>query len=95
MTQIPALVGFQNGAGGLASCLVSLVELTRESQGLDSVGLAAAISAMIVGSVTFSGSMVASGKLAGFMRQRPFALPGHRIDLLAVTAILVAVALVL
>ncbi len=93
MTQIPALVGFQNGAGGLASCLVSLVELTRESHGLDNVGLAAAISAMIVGSVTFSGSMVASGKLAGFMRQRPFTLPGHRTIFLAVTVALVAVVL--
>lgn len=90
MTQIPALVGFQNGAGGLASCLVSLVELTRESHGLDDVGQAAAISAMIVGSVTFSGSLVASGKLAGFIRQRPFTLPGHRTIFLAITAILVA-----
>ncbi|NLS93162.1 MAG: NAD(P)(+) transhydrogenase (Re/Si-specific) subunit beta [Planctomycetaceae bacterium] len=92
MTQIPALVGFQNGAGGLASCLVSLVQLTREPQTLDRVGVVAAVAAMIVGAVTFSGSMVASGKLAGLLRQKPVALPGHRWILLVVSIVLLAAA---
>ncbi len=93
MTQIPALVGFQNGAGGLASCLVSLVELTGQSHRLDSLAVAAAVAAMIVGSVTFSGSVVASGKLAGLLRQKPFALPGQRGVFLGTTALLAAAAL--
>jgi NAD(P) transhydrogenase subunit beta len=93
MTQIPALVGFQNGAGGLASCLVSLVQLTGEPHSLHYLRVAAAVSAVIVGAVTFSGSMVAGGKLAGLLPQKPFALPGHRWILLVVSAILVAAAL--
>ncbi len=71
MTQIPATIGFQNGAGGLASCLVSFVELSRGSA-LSGIGEVAGVFALLVGAVTFSGSMVASGKLAGLMRQAPW-----------------------
>ena len=44
---------------------------------------------LAVGAVTFSGSMVASGKLAGLLPQRPKVLPGHTtILLLCIVAIL-------
>ena len=93
MTQIPALVGFQNGAGGLASCLVSLVGLTPEPPPLGNVELAAALFALIVGAATFSGSMVASAKLANLLRQTPIAIRGHRPMLLAAAATVAALAL--
>jgi len=93
MTQIPALVGFQNGAGGLASCLVSLVGLTREPLALGGVERAAALFALIVGAATFSGSMVASAKLANLLRQTPVAIRGHGPMLLAAAAIVAALAL--
>jgi len=89
MTQIPALVGFQNGAGGLASCLVSFVGLTREPPALGGVELVAALFALIVGAATFSGSMVASGKLANLLRQTPVAIRGHG-PLLLVAAAMIA-----
>ncbi|MGI6414750.1 MAG: NAD(P)(+) transhydrogenase (Re/Si-specific) subunit beta [Thermoguttaceae bacterium] len=89
MTQIPATIGFQNGAGGLASCLVSFVELSRGSA-LSGIGEVAGVFALLVGAVTFSGSMVASGKLAGLMRQAPLAIRGHRGVLAAGLAIALA-----
>ncbi len=89
MTQIPATIGFQNGAGGLASCLVSFVELSRGSA-LSGIGEVAGVFALLVGAVTFSGSMVASGKLAGLVRQAPLAIRGHRGVLAAGLAIALA-----
>lgn len=94
MTQIPALVGFQNGAGGLASCLVSVIQLSREPESLGNIGVTAAAAATIVGAITFSGSMVASGKLAGVLPQASFRVPGYRwISIMVALAIVVVAAL--
>ncbi len=77
MTNIPAMVALQNGAGGAAACLVSLVELMRGGHTIDPVGMAAGVIGLSVGSLTFSGSMAAGAKLAGKIRQTPQILPAH------------------
>ncbi len=77
MIQIPAMVAFQNGAGGAAALLVSLVELTRVGQALDLVSAVSGVLGLAVGAVTFTGSMIASAKLGGKMRQAPQILPNH------------------
>ncbi|HNQ24948.1 MAG TPA: NAD(P)(+) transhydrogenase (Re/Si-specific) subunit beta [Phycisphaerae bacterium] len=89
MIQIPAMVAFQHGAGGVAAFLVAYVELTRSGrEPLTAAAEIAALLGLIVGAGTFSGSLVASGKLANRLRQTPTVLPGHN-------AILVALAVVL
>jgi len=93
MTQIPSLVGFQNGAGGLASCLVAFAALTRSTPAATGVELGAALFGLIVGAATFSGSMVASAKLAGLVRQAPVALRGHGAILLGAGAVIAALAI--
>lgn len=91
MIQIPAVVAFQHGAGGVAAMLVAFVELTRDTDALSAVGRASGILGIVVGTATFSGSMIASGKLAGRLRQTPTVLPKHG-WLLAASALGVAVA---
>ena len=77
MIQIPAMVAFQHGAGGVAAFLVSFVELTRcTSAGLD-IGKASGLVGLVLGAATFSGSLVAGGKLVGRLRSTPLVLPGH------------------
>lgn len=95
MTQIPALVGLQNGAGGLAAAIVSLVELTHRTDATSSVVIGSAVLGVIVGSVTFSGSLVAAGKLAAVLKQAPTHLPRHGALLGAVAAAIVALAALL
>jgi H+-translocating NAD(P) transhydrogenase subunit beta len=75
MIQIPAMVAFQHGAGGVAAFLVSFVELTR----VTAPGMAkiSGLLGLIIGAVTFSGSMIASGKLANVIKQPPVVLPKH------------------
>jgi NAD(P) transhydrogenase subunit beta len=77
MIQIPAMVAFQHGAGGVAAFLVSAVELTRDARVLDPVSEISGVLGLTIGALTFSGSMVASAKLANKMRQAPQVLPAH------------------
>lgn len=77
MIQIPGMVALQNGCGGLASGLISYVELARGPRALSIISLVSGLLGLLVGGVTFSGSVVAAGKLAGRIRQTPWVLPGH------------------
>ena len=99
MTAMPQLVGAFNGLGGGASALVAAAELLR-SGGQVEVGMAAGVTVavgILVGSVTFSGSFIAFGKLQGFLPGRPLTYPLQRtlnfllfIGLLAASGYLVA-----
>ncbi len=61
MTAMPQLVSFFNATGGAASALVALIEFSNpENQS----GLVTLLG-MIIGSIAFSGSMIAYGKLNG------------------------------
>ena len=93
MIQIPAMVAFQHGAGGLAVVLVSYVELTRDAASSTPVAAASGILALAVGAATFSASMIASGKLARVLRQSTTVFPHHDGILIAMIVAVVALAL--
>ena len=64
MTAMPQLVSFFNATGGLAAALISLMEFT--SIDLSNIGIyMVTLTGLIIGSVSFSGSMIAYGKLDG------------------------------
>jgi len=75
MLQIPSMVAFQNGAGGLASFLIAFVELMRGS--LNFVNEISGLLGLAMGAFTFSGSMIAAGKLANRLSQPPVQLKRH------------------
>jgi len=68
MTSMPEFVAFFNGSGGLASMLVGWSEYhTRRGgyvRGDDMIEIIATFFAILIGAVTFSGSLIAGGKLA-------------------------------
>ncbi len=76
MTQMPQLVALFNGFGGIASALVAGAEVLRGSASDVAVaGVAAGLTGLI-GSVTFSGSLVAAGKLHELPQfKRPWSFP--------------------
>lgn len=75
MTSMPQLVALFNGVGGGAAALVALLEL--EAAG-DSVGVLLAVAfTVLVGSVSFSGSVVTFLKLQEVMTTRPVVLPAQ------------------
>jgi len=81
MLQIPSMVAFQNGAGGLASFLIAFVELARGTGSLDFVNEISGLLGLVMGAFTFSGSMIAAGKLANRLSQTPVHLKQHTVIL--------------
>jgi NAD(P) transhydrogenase subunit beta len=78
MIQIPAMVAFQHGAGGIAACLIAFLDLTHGTGGTETtLGEVSGLLGLIIGTATFSGSMIAGGKLAGLMKQQPVVLRFH------------------
>jgi NAD(P) transhydrogenase subunit beta len=73
MTAMPQLVALFNGVGGGAAALVALLELQVTPGGF---ALVAALFTLIVGSVSFAGSVVTFAKLQELMTGRPVTFPG-------------------
>jgi H+-translocating NAD(P) transhydrogenase subunit beta len=95
MIQIPAMVAFQHGAGGIAAFLISFVELVRAaSVPTPVVGEVSGFLGLIFGAATFSGSMVASGKLADLLNQKPVTLKGHSLWLLGIALVILLIAVI-
>ena len=64
MTAMPQLVSFYNATGGAASALVALLEFPNaDMNNLNSVLVT--LLGLVIGSIAFSGSMIAYGKLDG------------------------------
>lgn len=86
MTAMPQMVALFNGAGGGAAALVSIVEYllagTHESKGV----LAATVFTVIVGSVSFTGSILTYLKLQEVITTRPILLPAGRFVTMLVAA---------
>jgi H+-translocating NAD(P) transhydrogenase subunit beta len=78
MTQMPQLVALFNGVGGGAAALVALLELadTVDQAGVEKFTLAATAFTILVGSVSFAGSLVTFAKLQELMTSRPVVFPG-------------------
>ncbi len=80
MTQMPQMVALFNGVGGGAAALVALLELDKMlSHGAEHYNwfiFAATAFTILVGSVSFSGSIVTFLKLQELMTSRPVIFPG-------------------
>lgn len=80
MTQMPQLVALFNGVGGGAAAIVALIELTELRPGMTPVfDLIATAFTILVGSVSFAGSVVTFLKLQELMTTRPVVFPGYPI----------------
>ena len=78
MTAMPQLVALFNGVGGAAAALVAIVEFLKAGQVESTFSLAASVFTVLVGSVSFSGSVVTFLKLQGLMTSRPVVFPGMK-----------------
>ena len=67
MTAMPEVVALFNGCGGLASLLVAVGVALFDSASADMVALVSIAISVFVGSITFTGSIVAMAKLQGWL----------------------------
>ena len=97
MTSMPEMVGLFNGFGGLASLLVGWSEYHWNWAGTSQITLfttVAILLTVLIGGVTFTGSLVAFGKLSGLINGKPILFKGQNLAnavlLLAIVALGVA-----
>ncbi len=82
MTAMPQMVALFNGVGGGAAALVALAEFHKLSpapgriQGDISVAL---LLSALIGSISFSGSLIAFAKLQELIQGRPITYPGQKL----------------
>jgi H+-translocating NAD(P) transhydrogenase subunit beta len=80
MTQMPQLVALFNGVGGGAAAIVAIIELTEMQRGTAPLfDLIATAFTILVGSVSFAGSIVTFLKLQELMTTRPVVFAGYPI----------------
>ncbi len=98
MTAMPQLVSLFNAVGGGAAALIALDDYIRLAGTNTLVGLDITVPTVldvIIGCVTFTGSLVASAKLQGLIAGKPILVPGGRLVTAALAAIAAAGAIYL
>jgi NAD(P) transhydrogenase subunit beta len=89
MTAMPQLVSIFNAVGGGAATLVAIREFMELGASVPAHISVPTVLDVIIGAVTFSGSVIAAGKLQGMITSAPVTIPGARIINLALAAIAV------
>ncbi|MBK7799526.1 MAG: NAD(P)(+) transhydrogenase (Re/Si-specific) subunit beta [Saprospiraceae bacterium] len=83
MTAMPQMVSFFNGMGGACAALISIIEynhMLHMTEAVDIMGsgkMIIILAGLIIGSVSFAGSMIAYGKLEGKIND--FNLPAQQV----------------
>jgi len=91
MTAMPQLVSVFNAVGGGAAALVAIRDFMTLGAGVGAATSVPTVLDVIIGSVTFSGSIIAAGKLQGLITSAPVTIPGARIINLLMAAVAVGV----
>jgi len=93
MTGMPQMIALYNGMGGGAAGAIAAVELAKVAGGradLDVVTMTLAVLGGLIGSVSFSGSMIAFAKLQGLIK-KSLVFPGQQLLNLAIFAAILGV----
>ncbi len=94
MTAMPQMVSIFNGLGGGCAVVLAMVELTHFYQGeqiLTNGQLLIVLLALLIGGVSFTGSMLAYGKLEGIVNDKKVTFARHNIFNMVLLAVTVAI----
>jgi len=91
MTQMPQLVALFNGVGGGAAALVAIVEYLHLGNDATTAEVIFTVFTVIVGCVSFSGSVITFMKLQELMTTRPVIFPAGRFIIAATLASVIGV----
>ena len=78
MTQMPQMVAIFNGFGGGASALIAAAEFLKADE-LSMFTYGTIVISIFIGTLTFTGSFIAFGKLQGFISGQPIVFPAQQI----------------
>ncbi|WP_018869260.1 MULTISPECIES: NAD(P)(+) transhydrogenase (Re/Si-specific) subunit beta [unclassified Thioalkalivibrio] len=89
MTDMPQMIALYNGMGGGAAAGIGAIYLLQATpETVTTTGLAIAVIGSVIGSVAFSGSLVAYAKLQGLMK-KTLNFPGQQLLNLVIIALVV------
>jgi H+-translocating NAD(P) transhydrogenase subunit beta len=87
MTAVPQRTALSHSLGALAASLIGISEYVRHvAVGLDSVKMTTIGLEVIIGSLTFTGSLMAAGKLQGLLPASPITYRGQNVFNIALLA---------
>jgi NAD(P) transhydrogenase subunit beta len=89
MTAVPQRTALSHSLGALAACLVGVSEYFRHSGELGQVIMTALGFEVIVGGLTFTGSLMAAAKLQGLLPGHPITYKGQNVINLSILAVIV------
>jgi NAD(P) transhydrogenase subunit beta len=89
MTAVPQRTALSHSLGALAACLVGISEYFRHSGELSKVTMTALGFEVVVGGLTFTGSLMAAAKLQGLLPGHPITYKGQNIFNLSLLAVIV------
>jgi NAD(P) transhydrogenase subunit beta len=102
MTAMPQLVSLFNAVGGGAAALIAIDDYIRlanlQTFAPNAIPLEVSIPTVldiVIGGITFTGSLIASGKLMGLISGKPIRVPGGQLVTLALAAITAVAAIYL
>ena len=93
MTAMPQLVSLFNAVGGGAAALIAIDDYLRIASQGQTLALdiqVATVLDVVIGCITFTGSLIASGKLQGLIPGKPILIPGGRIVTILLALVVVA-----
>ncbi len=95
MTAVPQRTALSHSLGALAACLVGVSEYFRYQGELGRVTLTALDFEVVVGGLTFTGSLMAAAKLQELLRGQPITYRGQNVFNLSLLAVIVGCAVYL
>ncbi len=89
MTAVPQRTAFSHSLGALAACLVGISEYFRHHGELGKVVMTALGFEVVIGGLTFTGSLMAAAKLQELLPGRPITYKGQNIFNISLLAVIV------
>jgi len=89
MTKIPQRIALSHAGGALAACLIGIAEYYRYQTELGSAGMAIVGIEVMLGALTFTGSLMVAGKLQGIISARPITYKGQNAVNISLFALMV------
>jgi len=79
MTKIPQRIAFSHAGGALAACLIGIAEYYRYHTSVDNLSMCIIGIEVMLGALTFTGSMMVTAKLQGILPGHPITYRGQNI----------------
>ena len=95
MTAVPQRTALSHAFGAMSAALIGVAEYYAGTPNLSKFGMAEIALEVIIGSLTFTGSIIAAGKLQEILPQRPITYRGQNIVSLSVLSGAIVLMLVL